>query len=60
MQVGLGINPPTDVDVVLPSVDMVDLILIMTVNPGFGGQAFISECLPKVNRLQVPIYLVLR
>ena len=47
-QVGLGINPPTEVDVVLPYVDMVDLILIMTVNPGFGGQSFIPECLPKV------------
>ncbi|PVD37147.1 hypothetical protein C0Q70_04142 [Pomacea canaliculata] len=52
MKVGLGINPPTDVSVVLPYIDMVDLILVMTVNPGFGGQAFISECLPKVQFLR--------
>nr|KAG5695122.1 hypothetical protein BaRGS_017221 [Batillaria attramentaria] len=52
MKVGLGINPPTDVEVVLPYVDMVDLILVMTVNPGFGGQAFIADCLPKVKYLR--------
>ncbi|KAK7092266.1 ribulose-phosphate 3-epimerase-like [Littorina saxatilis] len=52
MKVGLGVNPPTDVSVVLPYVDMVDLILIMTVNPGFGGQSFMSECLPKVQVLR--------
>lgn len=51
VQVGLGINPSTDVNVVLPYVDMVDLILIMTVNPGFGGQSFMPECLPKVHIL---------
>ncbi|KAL8571019.1 hypothetical protein ACOMHN_037879 [Nucella lapillus] len=52
MKVGLGINPGTDVSVVLPYVDMVDLILIMTVNPGFGGQSFIADCLPKVKFLR--------
>ncbi|XP_076456120.1 ribulose-phosphate 3-epimerase-like [Babylonia areolata] len=52
MKVGLAINPPTDVSVVLPYVDMVDLILIMTVNPGFGGQSFIADCLPKVKHLR--------
>ncbi|KAK6182114.1 hypothetical protein SNE40_009872 [Patella caerulea] len=52
MKVGLGINPPTPVEVVLPYVDQVDLILVMTVNPGFGGQSFMAECLPKVQFLR--------
>uniref|UniRef100_A0A2C9JLC1 ribulose-phosphate 3-epimerase n=1 Tax=Biomphalaria glabrata TaxID=6526 RepID=A0A2C9JLC1_BIOGL len=48
MKAGMGINPPTDVEVVLPFIDLLDCVLIMTVNPGFGGQKFMSECLPKV------------
>ncbi|ESP03050.1 hypothetical protein LOTGIDRAFT_230485 [Lottia gigantea] len=52
MKVGLGINPPTDVNVVLPYIDKVDLILIMTVNPGFGGQKFMPECMSKVETLR--------
>ncbi|XP_067686679.1 ribulose-phosphate 3-epimerase-like [Haliotis asinina] len=52
MKVGLAINPPTSVDGVLPYLDMVDLVLVMTVNPGFGGQKFMGECLSKVQFLR--------
>ncbi|HEY5704264.1 MAG TPA: ribulose-phosphate 3-epimerase [Terrimicrobiaceae bacterium] len=45
---GLAINPPTPIDSVKPFLDLFDILLVMTVNPGFGGQAFISETLDKV------------
>jgi ribulose-phosphate 3-epimerase len=47
-KVGLVINPPTSIDLVQPYLEQIDSLLIMTVNPGFGGQAFIHETLPKV------------
>ena len=50
MKVGLAINPPTAIANVLPFLDQIDQLLVMTVNPGFGGQAFISEMLPKVQQ----------
>jgi ribulose-phosphate 3-epimerase len=46
--VGLVLNPPTPVDAVLPYLDEIDLLLVMSVNPGWGGQAFIPEVLDKV------------
>src|SRR5207344_3408505 len=46
--VGLVLNPPTSVDTVLPYLDQIDLLLVMSVNPGWGGQAFIPEVLDKV------------
>ena len=49
-QVGLAINPPTAIASVLPYLSQIDLLLIMTVNPGFGGQAFIHEMIPKIQR----------
>jgi ribulose-phosphate 3-epimerase len=52
MTVGLAINPPTDVSTILPWVSEVDLILIMSVNPGFSGQAFIPEVLEKARRVK--------
>ncbi|MFM7103473.1 MAG: ribulose-phosphate 3-epimerase [Verrucomicrobiota bacterium] len=48
--VGLAINPPTHLAHVRPFLDRVDLLLVMTVNPGFGGQPFIEECLPKIQQ----------
>ena len=48
MDAGLAINPPTDVEEILPYIEDYDLILIMSVNPGFSGQAFIPEVLEKV------------
>lgn len=44
---GVAINPPTPVDRILPVVDAFDLVLVMSVNPGFGGQAFMPEVLEK-------------
>ncbi len=45
---GLVINPPTPFEAVEPFVELCDLLLVMSVHPGFGGQAFIPEVLPKV------------
>ena len=42
---GLAISPPTAIERVKPFLDLFDILLVLTVNPGFGGQAFISECL---------------
>ncbi|HWD92107.1 MAG TPA: ribulose-phosphate 3-epimerase [Verrucomicrobiae bacterium] len=47
---GLAINPPTAISTVLPHLDKIDSLLIMTVNPGFGGQEFIYETLPKMQQ----------
>lgn len=49
-KVGLVINPPTAIAAVQPYLDRIDELLIMTVNPGFGGQSFIYETLPKVQQ----------
>jgi ribulose-phosphate 3-epimerase len=46
--VGLVLNPETPVDAVLPYLDEIDLLLFMTVHPGWGGQAFIPEVLDKL------------
>jgi ribulose-phosphate 3-epimerase len=48
---GLVINPPTAIANVFPFLKQVDLLLVMTVNPGFGGQAFIEETLPKIQQV---------
>jgi ribulose-phosphate 3-epimerase len=49
-QVGLSLNPPTAIAQVRPYLDRIDHLLVMTVNPGFGGQEFIFETLPKVQQ----------
>ncbi len=49
-KVGLAINPPTSIAVMQPHLDKIDSLLVMTVNPGFGGQSFIHECLPKIQQ----------
>jgi len=51
-KVGLAINPPTNIAEVQPYLDRVDLVLVMTVNPGFGGQPFIHETLPKIQQVE--------
>jgi ribulose-phosphate 3-epimerase len=50
---GLAINPPTPLSLVQPFLDKIDSLLIMTVNPGFGGQEFIHETLPKIQQAHV-------
>jgi ribulose-phosphate 3-epimerase len=52
---GVALNPATPVEAVLPVLDMIDLVLVMSVNPGFGGQAFIESALPKIARLRAAI-----
>ena len=49
-KVGLAINPPTSISQVQPYLDKIDVLLVMTVNPGFGGQPFIHEVLPKIEQ----------
>ncbi|MFO1461375.1 MAG: ribulose-phosphate 3-epimerase [Verrucomicrobiota bacterium] len=49
-RVGLGVNPPTNINEVRPYLSQIDVLLIMTVNPGFGGQSFIHECVPKIQQ----------
>jgi ribulose-phosphate 3-epimerase len=48
---GLALNPATPVDEVLPFLDQVDLILVMTVEPGFGGQSFREDMLDKLRQI---------
>lgn len=52
MTAGIAINPPTDVEQVLPWVEHVDLVLVMSVNPGFSGQSFIEGVLDKVRTVR--------
>ena len=49
---GVTLNPGTGVETIEPVVDLVDLILVMSVNPGFGGQAFIPSSVEKIARLR--------
>ncbi len=51
-KVGLAVNPPTPISLALPYLEKIDLLLVMTVNPGFGGQEFIHECLPKIQQAE--------
>ncbi len=59
---GLALNPATNINILEPLLDDVDLILIMSVNPGFGGQNFINNSLNKITQVKQlignrPIYL---
>lgn len=49
---GVTLNPGTPVEALEPVVDLVDLALVMSVNPGFGGQTFIASAVDKVRRLR--------
>lgn len=49
---GVVINPGTPVESLLPVLEIVDFVLVMTVNPGFGGQSFIEACAAKVKILR--------
>ena len=52
---GVAVNPATGVDSLEHCLHLIDLILVMTVNPGFGGQAFIPEMLPKIEQVATMI-----
>jgi ribulose-phosphate 3-epimerase len=52
MTAGLSLNPPTPAEMILPFLDAFDMILIMSVNPGFSGQSFIADVLSKARAVQ--------
>jgi len=52
MKPGVALNPATPASVIEPVIDDIDLVLVMSVNPGFGGQAFIESQLRKVEQLR--------
>lgn len=52
MKVGVAIKPGTEVEHVFPLVHLVDMVLVMTVEPGFGGQVFMANMMPKVELLR--------
>ncbi len=51
-KVGVSLNPESKIDLILDLLDQVDLVLIMSVNPGFGGQKFMPEVLDKIKSLK--------
>ena len=52
MKAGIVYNPATPVDSLAYLLDHVDMVLLMTVNPGFGGQRFLPEVLPKIEQVR--------
>jgi len=52
MRVGVGLKPGTSVDAVVPYIEDIDMVLIMTVEPGFGGQQFMRDMMDKVSYLR--------
>ena len=52
---GVTVKPGTPAEAVLPFIDCVDLILVMTVEPGFGGQSFMTDMLPKIAAIRTSI-----
>ena len=50
--VGVSLNPETKIDLIIDLLDQIDLVLIMSVNPGFGGQKFMPEVLDKIKELK--------
>ena len=61
-KVGVSIKPNTEVSVLFPFLDKIDLVLIMTVEPGFGGQEFIHDCAMKIPviREKSPVDLIIQ
>lgn len=50
-KVGISVKPKTPADAVYPYLDLVDMVLVMTVEPGFGGQSFMPDMMPKVKAI---------
>jgi ribulose-phosphate 3-epimerase len=48
----IAIKPNTSIDVVLPYIDKLEMVLVMTVEPGFGGQSFMQSTMPKIEKLR--------
>ncbi len=51
-KVGLSIKPRTPAETLIPYLDSLDMVLVMTVEPGFGGQSFMADMMPKVSRVR--------
>ena len=52
VKTGIAINPETPVNEVFPYMEMVDMVLVMTVRPGFGGQDYIIDCIDKIKEMR--------
>jgi ribulose-phosphate 3-epimerase len=52
VKAGVVLNPATSTETIKPIIDDVDMVLLMTVNPGFGGQKFIHSVLPKIKEVK--------
>lgn len=52
IKTGLALNPETPVSEIVPYLSMVDMVLVMTVHPGFGGQKYIPECTDKIREVR--------
>lgn len=52
MKAGVAVNPSTPVSLLVNTLPFIDMVLIMTVNPGFGGQSFIDDCYNKIKELR--------
>ena len=52
MRAGIAVNPGTEIEAVFPFAEKLDMCLVMTVEPGFGGQSFMHGMLPKVQALR--------
>ncbi len=50
-KVGISVKPKTSAEAVYPYLDLVDMVLVMTVEPGFGGQSFMADMMPKVKAI---------
>lgn len=55
VKVGVSIKPKTDVELIIPYLKDIDLVLVMSVEPGFGGQSFITSSLDKIAKLRKEI-----
>lgn len=55
VKAGIALNPETPVEAVLPYLEMADMVLVMSVHPGFGGQAYIPECLDKIRQVRAAL-----
>jgi len=52
MKVGIGVKPKTDIKDILPYAKDIDMVLVMTVEPGFGGQKFMADMMSKVELIR--------
>lgn len=53
----VAVKPKTDIEVVFPFLDKLSMVLVMTVEPGFGGQSFMAEVMPKIEKLREKGYM---